>query len=360
METLQFPLTSDMIEVTCGARVCPELVRFIQGKPLASTPFTLKSGRILPSVGLGLWKIPESETAEIVYQAALAGYRHFDCACDYGNEKQVGEGLRRILDDGICGREDLWITSKLWNTFHRPEHVILGAKKTLSDLQLDQLDLYLIHFPIALKFVPIETRYPPGWIYDPSEEHPRMEPDQLPLIETWQAMEELVDAGLVKEIGVSNFGVSLIRELINSARIPPAVLQVELHPFLTQEKLLRFCREAGIVVTAFSPLGAISYVPLGMATPEESLLEHPVINRIAAKHKRTPAQVLLRWGVQRGTSVIVKTTKMARLLENLDLFDFKLSSAEMDEIRSLNISRRYNDPGEFCESAFGTFFPIYE
>jgi diketogulonate reductase-like aldo/keto reductase len=321
---------------------------------------TLKSGRQLPAVGLGFWKIPRPEAASVAYEAARIGYRHFDCACDYGNEAEVGAGLKRIIDTGLCARDDLWITSKLWNTYHRPEHVRPAAERTLRDLGLDVLDLYLIHFPIALKFVPFEKRYPPEWLHDPQANPPRMEPDRVPIRETWQAMEELVDAGLVREIGVSNFGVSLLRDLISCARIPPAVLQIESHPYLTQEKLIRFAREQGIAVTAFSPLGAQSYFSLNMAEAGESLLRNDRVQEIADQHGKTPAQIVLRWGVQRGTSVVPKSTRIERLKENLDIVDFTLTDGQMQAISGLNRNRRFNDPGEFCESAFNTFFPIYE
>lgn len=320
----------------------------------------LNSGRELPSVGLGLWKIPQAETADLVVQAAKTGYRHFDAASDYGNEAQAGQGLQQILQSKICSREELWVTSKLWNTFHRPEHVTLAVKKSLHDLKLDYLDLYLIHFPISLKFVPIEARYPAGWFHDPEAPQPCMLADAVPIIDTWQAMEELVSAGLVRDIGVSNFGVSLLRDLQSQARISPAVLQIELHPYLTQEKLLRYCRETGVAVTAFSPLGAQSYFSLGMAQPNESVLENRVLRDIAARAQRTPAQVALRWGVQRGTAIVPKTTQPGRLAENLNIFDFELTPDEMNAISQLNQNRRFNDPGDFCESAFNTFFPIYE
>jgi D-xylose reductase len=187
-----------------------------------------------------------------------------------------------------------------------------------------------------------------------------MEPISVPLADTWRAMEDLVSTGLVRRIGLCNCNVALIREVLAEARVRPAVLQVELHPFLTQEKLLRFCREASIAVTAFSPLGAPSYVPLGMATAAESVLEHPVVTGIAAAVGRTPAQVVLRWGMQRGTDVIPKTSRPERLRENLAACEFTLSAEQMQAISSLDRGQRFNDPGVFCERAFGTFFPIYE
>lgn len=313
-----------------------------------------------PPVGLGLWKIPYESTAALVYEALRVGYRHLDAACDYGNESAAGQGIELALKNGICKRDELWVTSKLWNTYHRPEHVRQAAERSLRDLKLQELDLYLVHFPIALEFVPFDDRYPPGWLFDPSAERPSMKPAKIPIAETWGAMEDLVSAGLVKQIGVANFGISLLRDLLNTATIQPSVLQVELHPYLTQEKLLRFCRESGIAVTGFSPLGALSYVSLGMARNEESAMTEHAVVAAAHAHGRTPAQILLRWGIQRGTSVVPKTSCIERLPENLHVTDFHLSDTEMAAISSLNRNRRFNDPGDFCEMAFNTFFPIYE
>ncbi|HTU25470.1 MAG TPA: aldo/keto reductase, partial [Pirellulales bacterium] len=192
----------------------------------AAAHLRLSSGAALPSVGLGLWKVAGADTAEMVGKAVQAGYRHFDCACDYGNEAEVGTGLQRAIGAGWCRREELWITSKLWTTFHRPEHVRLAVERSLRDLRLDYLDLYLVHFPIALEFVPPEKRYPPGWFADPDAPDPRMKFAAVPLVETWGAMEGLVDAGLVKHLGVCNYNCALLRDLLNGCRIRPEVLQV--------------------------------------------------------------------------------------------------------------------------------------
>jgi len=314
----------------------------------------------MPPVGFGLWKIPQVDTANAVVEAVRAGYRHFDSAADYANEEQTGEGLARAMADGLVAREDLWITSKLWNTFHAPEHVEEACRKTLADLQLDCLDLYLIHFPIALQYVPIEERYPPEWLANPDDENPVMVRAPVPLHETWAAMENLVEKGLVKRIGVCNYNTALIHDLMAYATIKPSQLQIEAHPYLSQEKLVGLANIYGIDVTAFSPLGAQSYFELNMAGAGESLLGAAPVMVAAQAHGKTPAQVLLRWGVQRGTSVIPKTTKPERMRENLAVDDFELSSVEMMAINSLNQNRRFNDPGVFTEAAFNTFHPIYD
>jgi len=320
----------------------------------------VSTGAVLPSVGFGFWKVEKARAAEVAQQAIAAGYRHLDCACDYGNEVEVGHGIAQAIANGLCQRHDLWVTSKLWNTYHSAEHVRMACEKSLKDLGLKQLDLYLIHFPIAQKYVPINVRYPPGWFFDPAAAKPCMEEIRVPITETWAAMEKLVDDGLVKHIGICNFGTSLLRDLLSYARIRPSVLQVESHPFLVQEKLLRYCQQEAIVLTAFSPLGAASYYSLGMASASESLLDHRIVQCIALAKHRSTAQILLRWGVQRGTSVIPKTSDVARMQENLQLFDFELSEDEMQSISGLDRHRRFNDPGVFCESAFNTFCPIYE
>ena len=297
---------------------------------------------------------------DTVYAAIKCGYRHLDAACDYGNEAEVGRGIQRALTDGICTREDLWVTSKLWNTYHHPDHVGPAIDRTLNDLQLDYLDLYLIHFPIALEFVPFETRYPPEWFFDLTIPEPRMVPGRVPLSDTWGAMEKLKETGKAKHIGVCNYSSGLLHDLMNYCSTAPELLQIESHPYLTQEKLIRLARQYGLEVTAFSPLGSLSYVELDMASQDESILEQAIVKDIASKKDCTAAQVVLAWGVQRGTSVVVKSMNPERMDQNLAAADIKLSEDEMNGISALNQNRRYNDPGVFCEGAFNTFHPIYD
>ena len=320
----------------------------------------LADGASMPRVGLGLWKIARDRTAGLVLDAIEAGYRHLDSAADYGNEVEAGEGIRRALSAGHCRREDLWITSKLWNTYHHPDHVRPACERSLSDLGLDYLDLYLVHFPISLRYVDFAERYPPEWFFDPVARQPAMEIAPVPLSDTWGAMEKLLEQGLVKRIGVCNYTSGLLHDLFAYARIKPVVLQIESHPRLTQEALLRLARQYGLAVTAFSPLGAASYVELDMAGDSDSVLIEPVVAEAAARLHRSPAQIVLRWAVQRGTAVIPKTSRRERLRENLALFDFSLNEEEMAGISALNRNRRFNDPGVFCEAAFNTFHPIYD
>lgn len=314
------------------------------------TTLSLSSGDKLPIVGLGTWKAAPGVVRTVVHQAIRLGYRHIDCACDYGNEEEVGQGIKDALDEGICSREELFVTSKLWNTFHAREHVEEACRKSLSDLGLDYLDLYLIHFPIALKYVPIEKRYPPEWIHDPSAVEPKMEYANVSIQETWEAMEDLVEKKLVRNIGVSNFSAMLIMDMLNYAKILPAVNQVEIHPFLIQENLIEYCHSKGIAVTAYSCLGSSSYVEMGLFKEQGvGVLKNPQVLEIAKTKNKSPAQVVLRWNVQRGVSVIPKTSNPKRLEENKNVFDFELSMEEMEKINGLDLKMRYNDPGVFCK-----------
>jgi diketogulonate reductase-like aldo/keto reductase len=302
----------------------------------------------------GMWRLDNPE--ETVYNAIRAGFRRFDSACDYGNEVQTGKGIRRAIDEGIVKREDLYITTKLWNTYHAEDHVPIALDKCLKDLGLDYVDEFLIHFPISMEYVPIEKKYPPEWTNLDGE----MVLVKNDINATWRAIEKLVDAGKTRNIGLSNFNCQHIRQVLSIARIRPTSLQVECHPHLSQTKLLRFVREAGIRMSVFSPMGGTSYISLGMATESDLLFEHPVILGISQKYNKSWAQVLLRWAVQRNTLPISKSSSLARMEENRSLFDFYLSKEDMIAIDGLNKNRRYNDPGDFCEPGMGTFCPIYE
>jgi|TARA_B110000914_G_scaffold63820_1_gene55649 D-xylose reductase len=321
---------------------------------------THQSIESIPSIGFGLWKIANENCANVVYEAVKQGYRHFDSASDYGNEKEVGMGLKRAMEDGLCTREELWITSKLWNTFHHPDHVPAALQRSLEDLQLDYLDLYLIHFPIALEFVPFEERYPPEWFFAPEEINPQMKLARVPLADTWKAMENLKIKEIVKNIGVCNYSTGLLHDLMNYCQTPPDLLQIESHPYLCQENLIRLAKQYGLKVTAFSPLGSLSYVELEMAEQNESILDQEIVRVISKRLGCSPAQTVLRWGIQRGNSVVAKSVNANRMAENLASSLIELTDEDMMAITNLDRGRRFNDPGNFCEGAFNTFHPIYD
>lgn len=265
-----------------------------------------------------------------VQEAIKLGYRHIDCAYIYGNEDEVGTGLKAKLDDGTVTRDEMWITSKLWNTFHRPDLVRKSLEATLKNLKLDYIDLYLIHWPMAYK--------------EDGELFPKDDKDQVlfsdvDYVDTWREMEKLVAAGLTKSIGVSNFNSKQVERILSIATIKPVTNQVECHPYLAQRKLSAFCRDRGISITSYSPLG--SPARPWVTDKEPVLLEEPAIAALATKHGKTKAQILLRWQIQRGHIGIPKSTNSARLAENFSIFDFSLSDADMEEIAKLDRNLRY-------------------
>ena len=203
----------------------------------------------IPAVGFGCWKIHRDVAAGVVEKAIRTGYRHIDAASVYGNEVEVGLGIQRAIESGVCSRKELFVTSKLWNTYHAPDHVEAACRMSLQDLGLDYLDLYLIHFPISLAFVPFEERYPPEW-NEPGTSG--MKFAQVPVSQTWSAMEGLVASGLVRDIGVSNWNAQGLRDLLSYCSIRPAVLQIEIHPFLQCRRLVHYARAQGIQVRGYN------------------------------------------------------------------------------------------------------------
>ncbi|KAH3686156.1 hypothetical protein WICPIJ_002865 [Wickerhamomyces pijperi] len=320
-----------------------------------SSYFTLKNGLKAPLVGLGLWKIPPSSAADQVYNAIKLGYRLFDGAADYGNEVEVGQGIKRALDEGIVKREDLFIVSKLWNTFHAPANVKIGLDKTLKDLGLDYVDLYYIHFPIATEFVPVETKYPPAFGVD--DNAPFVFED-VPIIETYRALEEAVDAGKVKSLGISNFPGALIQDLLrNKLTHPPVALQIEHHPYLVQPRLVKYAQDLGLFVVAYSTFGPQSFVELNHPKVKNvsKLFDHELIKSIAKAHGKEPSQILLRWVTQRGLAVIPKSSNPERLLQNLQVENFDLTEDEIKQISDLDIGLRFNDPWDWKNQEIPTF-----
>ncbi|KAI8990461.1 xylose reductase [Trametes punicea] len=307
---------------------------------MAATVTLKRTGAKMPLVGFGLWKVTKETCADTVYNAIKAGYRLFDGASDYGNEKEAGQGLARAIKDGLVKREDVWITSKLWNSYHAKEHVEEGCKLSLELWGLEYFDLYLVHFPISIEYIPASKKFPQEWWGLDGKVHPV----NVPFQETWAAVEKLVDKGLAKNIGLSNFQSSLLYDVHRYARIEPQVLQVEIHPYLTQEPLVNYCKLLGVAITAYSSFGPQGYVELGGHKGAVSLLEQDVIVKIASKKQKTPAQVILRWATQQGLAVIPKSNNHQRLVENLASTTFDLSDEEMRAISGLNINLRLNDP----------------
>jgi len=285
----------------------------------------LNNGYTIPVFGLGTWKSKPGEVQAAVEKAIDAGYRHIDCAFVYGNEKEVGQALKKKFDEGI-DRKDLFITSKLWNTKHKAEDVRPALLQTLADLQLEYLDLYLIHWPIGWK---------EGDVIFPKDEAGNLLYSEVHYKETWPKLEDCVDEKLVRSIGISNFNSKQVDEVIGLAsRHKPAVLQVEIHPFLVQTELIEHCKKHNVHVTAYSPLGSRDR-PWGKAD-EPIVLEDPTLLEIAGKYNKTTAQLCIRFQIQRGLSVIPKSVNMERIQQNSEVFDFEITEEDMKSITACN------------------------
>ncbi|HSI74238.1 MAG TPA: aldo/keto reductase [Lunatimonas sp.] len=291
---------------------------------------TFANGDQMPAIGLGTWQSKPNEVYEAVLAAIQLGYRHFDCAHIYKNEKEIGDALQKAFAEGWVTREELWITSKLWNDSHAPADVLPALQLTLKNLHLEYLDLYLVHWPVSLrKGVDFPTKKEDFISYADS-----------PLTSTWTAMENLVRQGLTRHIGVSNFNISKLNEILEMAKIRPEVNQVELHPFLQQETLSSFCEKNRIFITAYGPLGA-AYRVANEEVNHPILLENKTILRIADKHKSTPAQIVLAWGMLGGIAVIPKSVNLQRIKENLESIHVALDEEDMEQIGFLEGPYRY-------------------
>ena len=297
----------------------------IEPSDLRFTRIPLNGGAgLIPALGFGTLIPDAAVTISATRDALEAGFRHFDCAERYRNEREVGTALQAGLAAGGIAREEIFVTSKLWNSNHRPERVQPAFEASLERLGLKYLDLYLIHTPFAFQ---------PGDDQDPRDQKGNVLYDHdVTLLDTWRALESLVDHGKCRAIGLSDITLNELQPIYESARIKPAVIQVESHPYLPETELLDFCKKRGIVFLAFAPLGH------GM---KPGLLEDPVISAIAARVGKTPAQVLLAWAIQRGTALLTTPKSAARAKENFNIS--ALPQDALDEINRIQTRQRLNE-----------------
>ncbi len=291
------------------------------------------NGDRMPLLGLGTWKAAPGEVGAAVREAIRLGYRHIDCASVYANEPEVGAAIRAAIAAGEVRREELWITSKLWCNAHGRGNVEPALRRTLAHLQLEWLDLYLVHWPVPIK---------PGVAF-PASAADLLPPESMPLADTWAGMEAVLELGLTRHIGVSNFSSHKLQELLTSAHQRPEVNQVERHPLLQQPQLLADCAAAGVHITAYSPLGSGDRPAALKGSDEPVLLENPVIGAIAAEHGCSPAQVLIAWQLQGGLSTLPKSVNPQRLRENLAAAELQLTPADLERIAGLDQHRRLVD-----------------
>eukprot|EP00208_Stichococcus_sp_RCC1054_P001710 CAMPEP_0206149404 /NCGR_PEP_ID=MMETSP1473-20131121/37761_1 /ASSEMBLY_ACC=CAM_ASM_001109 /TAXON_ID=1461547 /ORGANISM="Stichococcus sp, Strain RCC1054" /LENGTH=305 /DNA_ID=CAMNT_0053546865 /DNA_START=501 /DNA_END=1418 /DNA_ORIENTATION=- len=278
---------------------------------MATPALKLNNGASMPQLGFGTWRLKGDDATDSVLNAIKLGYRHIDCATAYGNQRGVGKAFKQAFDDGLVKREDLFITSKLWNKEHN--EVEEACARVLKDLQLEYLDLYLIHWPVA------------------DNEGPKVDP---PISKTWERMEGLVTGGKIKAAGISNFGIQKIKDLIKKSKTKPSVLQIEIHPYWRNDELIHYAKEEGIVVTAYSPLG--SEPPEGNKTP----LKDEKVAEVAKKVGKSVPAVMIRWGIQRDLIVIPKATSEEHVKDNFAVLDWELSEEDMEALSSLETQNK--------------------
>lgn len=280
---------------------------------------------LIPTMGIGTWLSKPNEVYNAIITAIKAGYRHIDCAYIYKNEKEIGDALQFAFKNGLVKREELFITSKLWNNSHEMAQIEPAIKQTLKDLQLDYLDLYLMHWPIAFK-----------WEFEQVKSVENLASlKDIPLEETWLGMAELKKNGLTKHIGVSNFSQKKLQHLIDTTQIVPENNQIEIHPYFQQKKLRSYCTQNNIVVTAYSPLGSRH-----LTKSENGISENLIIKNMAERYNCTPAQVILAWGMAQGISIIPKSTNTDRIYENYNAVNVHLRPEDIDAINMVDENNR--------------------
>jgi len=323
--------------------------------------FELKNGAPkMPRLALGTWKSPPQKTKQAVLTAVRAGYRFIDCANDYDNEHVIGEALQQLFKEGVVQRSDLFIQAKLWNSNHRPEHVEIDLDATLKDLQLDYIDSFVIHWPMACPSTGKNATLRTNGIYPANHKENTMfpctdegyyshDPDSH-YVETWKAMEKLVDSGKTRSIGLSNFNRTQVQEILDipGAKYKPAVLQNESHPYLQEKDLRDFCRLNGIAFQAYSALGSADRPWLkegsltsGLPTTGYEVLSHPLIVYLAWKHGKTTANIVIRWHLQMNGCLVTKSVTPSRIEGNFNVWDFELSPEDMNLFNDLNVGWRH-------------------
>lgn len=312
---------------------------------------TLKfqNGDTMQAIGLGTWKASGNELKKAIKDAVYAGYRHIDTARNYENEEIIGEALAEIFAEGEIFREDVFITSKLWNDSHAEGQVIPALQESLKKLKLNYLDLYLIHWPVAFRH----------GIDFPKKPEDYLTPDEAPIIETWKQMEKAKKDGMAKHIGVSNFSEKKLKDLISKATIKPEMNQVELHPLLQQEALLEYCKSEDILVTAYSPLGSGDRNKAMKASDEPNMMDINILKEIARDRSATVAQILIAWHNHRGCAAIPKSTTKDHIISNFKAADVALTDADMKKIAKLDCHYRYIN-GKFFEEESKGYKNLYD
>lgn len=315
---------------------------FYYTQAMENDTILLPNGHVMPMVGFGTWQASEEELQDALNIALEAGYRHIDTAPVYENEKVIGHVLKEWFDSGRIKRSDIFIVTKLPCVGNRPEDVEPWIKRSLKDLQLEYVDLYLIHTPFALKKVGEDL-------------HPKDENGQILLdlstdhVKVWAEMEKQVECGRAKAIGLSNFNIPQIKRILKNAKIKVSMLQIELHVFFQQKELVEYCKEENIFITAYSPLGSRGLVKLLNKTEKvPDMLQNDVVLEIAEKYKKSPAQILLRFIVQNGIVVIPKSTNPQRIKENKELFDWELKPEDMQKLKNLDLG----ESARICDFEF--------